>query len=57
MNNQGLEMKSASLVETSIAAAQAPDERSGRTRCLVQHYFKAGAKVSTGYPSIISYAG
>ncbi|WP_188412314.1 hypothetical protein [Pedobacter mendelii] len=55
--NQGLELMSAILVETFIAAAQAPDEKSGRTRCLVQQYFNVSAKVSTGNPSISSYAG
>jgi len=45
-----LELISAILVETFIAAAQAPDEKSGRTRCLVQNYFNVSAKLSTGYP-------
>ncbi|KQS40946.1 hypothetical protein ASG14_00185 [Pedobacter sp. Leaf194] len=51
-----MELISAILVETFIAAAQAPDEKSGRTRCLVQNYFNGSAKLSTGYPSIRSYA-
>ncbi|WP_279634738.1 hypothetical protein [Pedobacter jejuensis] len=43
MNNQGLDLMSAILVETFIAAAQAPGEKSGRTRCLVLWFMKVFA--------------